>query len=68
MTKEDVDICCLVAVGDGKDLANTTVRAAQKKSFKQICEELNSNVEKLRSLKSKNQNKRNLFINLLPTL
>jgi hypothetical protein len=66
--KDNVDICCLVAVGDGNDLANTTIRKAETKDLKQICRELNDSVEKLRSKKSKEHNKKMGIINILPTL
>ena len=38
-TKEGVDICCLVEVGDGKELANTTIADCEKKNFIEITKE-----------------------------
>ncbi len=66
--KDSVDICCLVAVGDGNDLANTTIRSAETKDLKQICKELKDSVDKLRSRRSVEHNKKMGIINILPTL
>lgn len=37
--KDSIDICCIVQVGDGKELANATIANSEKKNFKQIAEE-----------------------------
>jgi pyruvate/2-oxoglutarate dehydrogenase complex dihydrolipoamide acyltransferase (E2) component len=66
--KDNVDICCLVAVGDGNDLANTTIRKAETKDLKQICNELKDAVDKLRARKSVEHNKKMNIVNILPTL
>jgi hypothetical protein len=66
--KDSVDICCLVAVGDGNDLANTTIRSAETKDLKQICNELKESVDKLRSKRNVNHNKKMGIVNILPTL
>jgi hypothetical protein len=54
LTKESVDICCLVQVGDGRDLANTTIKEADRKSFKEICADLTAAADKLRARKTEN--------------
>jgi pyruvate/2-oxoglutarate dehydrogenase complex dihydrolipoamide acyltransferase (E2) component len=68
LTKESVDICCLVQVGDGKDLANTTIKEADRKSFKEICADLTAAADKLRARKNKEHNKKIKTITFLPTL
>jgi hypothetical protein len=57
----------LVAVGDGEDLANTVIKNADRKSFKQICTELHAGAEKLRAKKNLNHNKKMSAVNFLPT-
>ena len=66
-TKEGVDICCLVEVGDGKELANTTISDCEKKDFIKITHELNSSVKLLRERKNKDQNFKMLIFKLIPT-
>jgi len=66
-TKEGVDICCLVEVGDGKELANTTIANCETKNFVQITNELTQSVKLLRERKNKDQNfKMNVF-KFIPT-
>ena len=66
-TKEGVDICCLVEVGDGKELANTTIADCEKKNFIEITKELTSSVKLLRERKNKDQNMKMLIFKLIPT-
>jgi len=65
--KEGVDICCLVQVGDGKELANTTISDCEKKSFQEIQEELDKSVKILRERKNKDQNFKMLIFKFIPT-
>lgn len=57
--KVGVDLCCLVAIGDGDDLANAVVRSSDVKSVEKIHDELNDSVKKLRSRKNEEHNKKN---------
>ena len=66
-TKEGVDICCLVEVGDGKELANTTITNCEKKNFIQITNELNKSVKLLRERKNKDQNFKMKVFKFIPT-
>ncbi len=66
--KDSVDICCLVAIGDGEDLANTTIRSCETKDFKQIIEDLKDSVDKLRKRKNESHNKKMSIVKFLPTL
>ena len=66
-TKEGVDICCLVEVGDGKELANTTIANCETKDFVKITNELNDSVKLLRARKNKDQNIKMLIFKLIPT-
>ncbi len=68
VNREGVDICCLVNVGEGQDLANATIQDVEKKHFTLICKELNDNVTKLRNKKSKEHNKKMGIVSILPTL
>lgn len=61
-------MCCLVQVGDGHELANTTIKACEKKSFLAIAKELNDNVAVLRQKKNKDQNTKMSVITIFPTL
>ena len=65
--KDSVDICCLVQVGDGKELANTTIKQCEVKNFHEITEELKSSVDLLRKRKNKDQNKKMNLMYFLPT-
>jgi hypothetical protein len=65
--KNGVDICCLVNVGDGKELANTTIKNCERKNFKTICDELFSSANLLKKTKNKDQNKKMKLMYLLPT-
>jgi hypothetical protein len=49
-------------------LANTTIRNAETKDFKQISKELKDSTDKLRMSKNKEHNQKLSIINLLPTL
>ena len=66
-TKDGVDICCLVQVGDGKELANTTIIDCDKKNFQQITDELVDNVKLLRARKNKDQNFKMKIFKFIPT-
>ena len=66
-TKEGVDICCLVQVGDGKELANTTIQNCEKKNFKEITKELVESVKLLRARKNKDQNLKMKIFKFIPT-
>ncbi len=63
-----MDICCLVQVGDGQDLANKTIKSVEKKDFKEICNDLNQGVVKLRNKNNEEHNKKMKIVNALPTL
>jgi hypothetical protein len=65
--KKGVDICCLVQIADGEDLANTVIRNAEKKNFKEIINDLKANVKKYRTKTDDNHNKRMKIIDILPT-
>jgi hypothetical protein len=65
--KDGVDICCLVEVGDGKELANTTIANCETKDFVKITNELNDSVKLLRARKNKEQNFKMLIFKLIPT-
>jgi hypothetical protein len=43
-------------------LANTTIKKAETKTFKEICEDLNASVVKLREKKHKEHNKKMSFV------
>lgn len=66
-TKEGVDICCLVEVGDGKELANTTITNCEQKDFVEITNELNKSVKLLRERKNKDQNFKMKIFKFVPT-
>lgn len=66
-TKEGVDICCLVEVGDGKELANTTIANCETKDFVKITKELNDSVKLLRQRKNIHQNFKMKIFKLIPT-
>ena len=66
-TKEGVDICCLVEVGDGKELANTTIANCETKNFVQITNELTKSVKLLRERKNKDQNFKMKVFKFIPT-
>lgn len=57
-----------MAIGDGADLANTTIENCESKDFKQISNELKASVDKLRSNKNKEHNKKMSTVSLFPTL
>ena len=65
--KEGMDICCLVNVGQGNELANTTIKNCEKKNMKEITGELMDNVKLLRERKNKDQNKKMNLYRLIPT-
>ncbi|MCQ2816337.1 MAG: 2-oxo acid dehydrogenase subunit E2 [archaeon] len=66
--KETVDICCLVQVGGGKELANTTIIGCESKSFSEISKELKNSVALLRERKNKDQVKKMNIFKYIPTL
>ena len=65
--KDGVDICCLVNVGDGNELANTTIKNCEGKDFKTISEELFTSANLLKKKKNKEQNKKMKLMYFLPT-
>ena len=65
--KDGVDICCLVEVGGGKELANTTIKDCEKKNFVQIQQEFDKNVKSLKSRKNKDQNFKMKIFKYMPT-
>ena len=66
--KDGVDVCCLVEVGDGHELANTTIKNCEMKNFVEISNELRANVSLLKERKNKDQVKKMNIMQLLPTL
>ena len=66
--KDEVDVCCLVEVGDGHELANTTIKGCEMKDFVQISSELKANVQLLKNRKNKDQRKKMTLMHFLPTL
>ena len=54
--KSGIDICSIVQVGEGSELANCTIQNCETKNFKQITKELNDSVKILRARKNKDQN------------
>ena len=65
--KEGVDICCLVNVGEGKELANTTIKNCECKTMKEIHIELRNNANLLKERKNKDQNTKMNLYKLIPT-
>ena len=65
--KEGVDICCLVEVGGGKELANTTIINCEKKNFQEIHKEFEANVKSLKSRKNKDQVFKMKIFKFIPT-
>jgi hypothetical protein len=66
-TKEGVDICCLVEVGGGKELANTTLVECEKKNFQEIQIEFEKSVKLLKTRKNKDQNFKMKIFKFIPT-
>lgn len=66
-TKEGVDICCLVEVGGGKELANTTLIDCEKKNFQEIQIEFEKSVKLLKARKNKDQNFKMKIFKFIPT-
>lgn len=64
--KKGIDLCCLVTIGEGEDLANAVIRDTEKKTCEQIHDELNESVEKLRKKKNAEHNKKNTYANKFP--
>lgn len=65
-SKDDVDLCCLVAIGDGADLANAVVKSCNKKSLNSINTELEDNVTQLRQRKNKDHNQKSAISSKVP--
>ena len=65
--KDSIDICCIVQVGEGKELANHTIISCEKKSFKEITKNLTDSVKILRERKNKDQNTKMNMYKLVPT-
>ena len=66
--KDGVDICCLVSVNDGKDLANVTIRNTESKSLKTITNELNQSASNLRHAKNEKHNQKMSLVSFIPVL
>jgi hypothetical protein len=64
--KPQVDICCLVQVGDGDDLANSVIRNCSHKSLGAIHDELVDNVKQLQTRKNMDHNQKNIFATHVP--
>lgn len=62
-----VDLCCLVTLGDGNDLANSVIRDSEKKSIVEINDELQDSVDKLRSKKNKDHNQKGKIAQMIPS-
>ena len=65
--KNNVDICCLVNVGEGKELANTTIKNCEEKTMREIHIELKNNANALKQRKDENQNTKMNLYKILPT-
>lgn len=66
-SKQSVDLCCLVTVGEGKDLANATIKETEKKTVFQIHDELQDSVKSFRKEKNVDHNKKNKIANKIPS-
>jgi pyruvate dehydrogenase E2 component (dihydrolipoamide acetyltransferase) len=64
---DTVDVCFLVATGGGKNLAPKTLRNVDKKSVQEICDELSSEVTKVREGKDEEFKKNMQLVAALPT-
>jgi len=64
---DSVDVCFLVATGGGKNLAPKTIKNIDKKSVEEICNELTSEVSKVRGGKDEEFKKNMALVQLLPT-
>ena len=65
--KSGIDICSIVQVGEGSELANCTIQNCETKNFKQITKELNDSVKILRARKNKDQNIKMKMFKFVPT-
>jgi pyruvate/2-oxoglutarate dehydrogenase complex dihydrolipoamide acyltransferase (E2) component len=65
--KDTIDICCIVQVGDGKGLANATIKSGELKNFKEIASSLVENAKILRAKKDKDFNIKMTMFKLCPT-
>ena len=66
-TKDGIDIGCIVQVGEGSELASTTVANCEKKSFKDIIKEFKDKVNTLRARKNRSQNLKMFLFKIIPT-
>jgi len=64
--KKTIDVCCLVAVDEGKDLAFVNIKEADNKSLKQIGEEIQTKSNTLREHKDEEFNKSKPLMKTLP--
>lgn len=64
--RKSVDIACLVALDDGKDLANALIERADEKTLVEIHQELRARAEKLRAHKDKDFEASKGIINSAP--
>jgi len=63
---QTIDLSCLVALDDGKDLASAKIVKADEKTFSQITEELNKKAEKLRKHQDKDFEATTSTLKILP--
>jgi len=61
-----IDLCALVNIDDGKDLAFVKIQEADKKTVRQIGEEVSKRVQKLKEHKDDDFNKSKPILKLLP--
>jgi len=64
---DSVDICFLVATGGGKNLAPKTIRNIDRKDLVEICNELTSEADKVRTGKDEEFKKNMALVQALPT-
>jgi len=63
---KSIDISCLVAVDEGKDLANAKLRDADNRSLNELHADIRSKAEKLRKHQDKDFESSKAIINILP--
>lgn len=64
--RDTIDVACLVALDDGKDLANAKIGSADNKSLATIANEIKSKAEKLRAHKDADFEKSKPLLAMLP--
>lgn len=65
--RTDVDMGILVNVGDGKDLANMTMRNIPNRTFAELSDELYREADVFKKEKNEEYNKTKSLIRILPT-